>query len=644
MGKISGGLLAVLCGLGCSDATPRDEAPAGEVSSALVPARANTIIDQWASQNLPLLDPDGNPVCELITQIYASLYRSTAINSVASYKLRQIAAAGWFPGGTSVTDASLPCKLSLPVLVRIYADVNTRARLTDLARAALADLLWNFVKDRSRLVDADPVGDTPPNPWNLVRSENIDAALKSTYYIALNSLKDLKTDGAAMGEPYTTLGQHRLAWRAFWKEYFRQHAREGLNSEYASNGYSKYSLSAYYNVRDFSGSSALFDLAEPFLHLYWADVAHDFLPSTGMRGGAKARSDKDSLDVQQEDLRPWTYMYDWHDNVPTQLPDYPAVIPATSTYRIPAIITAMASDANKPPFAYASRRPGYLTEIPIVGDVYKVGFVSGSSLQRRFTYNSPDYVFGTLNVQPRNVPQGNAGGYQNSGQRWMGAMFASSADARIAMFGLGTGGEPDLYPKRGYAEIIGAAGDNAMVVAKDPSADVCIGVRIFVSDSVWGPSDPPVSNGWHFFRSGNGYAAFRIASGSWTLAVSGADHDDGRLLALTDEWSPVAFQFGRASAYTSFEDFKNVVAARSFTFAGQTLTYVSPKNQTYTISRGETYLGSSIPSYPLPRVDGSAGLSAAKTYDSTYMVGYHEQSTVRFNYGDYPELLLNFAY
>ena len=61
-------------------------------------------------------------------------------------------------------------------------------------------------------------------------------------------------------------------------------------------------------------SAALTERSRDFLELYWADVAQEFQPATGVRGGAETRVYKDAylqLGTRQS-TRPAAWLYGWH--------------------------------------------------------------------------------------------------------------------------------------------------------------------------------------------------------------------------------------------------------------------------------------------------------------------------------------------
>jgi hypothetical protein len=86
--------------------------------------------------------------------------------------------------------------------------------------------------------------------------------------------------------------EHAAAWKRHWRKYFQHRAVNGLGVEMGSPTYAKYSLQNYLNIADLSPN--LTALAGDFLQLWFADVAHAFLPSTGVRRGAHNRVYRDS--------------------------------------------------------------------------------------------------------------------------------------------------------------------------------------------------------------------------------------------------------------------------------------------------------------------------------------------------------------
>src|SRR5512137_1440049 len=230
----------------------------------------------------------------------------------------------------------------LHLIWRIYHDPAMNARLTPLARADIQDMMWRFIRTRSRTSDAQ--GDT----WVYHDSENHDAMQKSSFLLCAEALKDAPGYGPGMvltdGQ---TLAQHATAWSDYFQRYFIARAGEGINAEIASPTYAKYSVGVYYNLMDFAESPVLRTLAQRFITLYWADTASDWALS-GVRGGGEARCYKDDyLRLgNQYSFQSLLYGYGWHAASSTVR--IFGMIPATSSYRAPAIITACAADPARP--------------------------------------------------------------------------------------------------------------------------------------------------------------------------------------------------------------------------------------------------------------------------------------------------------
>ena len=240
----------------------------------------------------------------------------------------------------------------LHLIWRIYHDPAMNARLTSQARADIQEMMWRFIRTRSRAAYAQ--GDS----WIYHGSENHDAMQKGSYLLCAEALKDAPGYGPgrvlADGK---TLAEHASAWSGYFQRYFTGRAGEGINAEIASPTYAKYSVGVYYNLMDFAESPVLRTLAQRFVTLYWADTASDWTLS-GVRGGGEARCYKDNYVRlgSQYSFQSLLYGYGWHAASST-VRTY-ALIPAASSYRVPAIITACAADPARPNYLYTSRRFG----------------------------------------------------------------------------------------------------------------------------------------------------------------------------------------------------------------------------------------------------------------------------------------------
>jgi methionine-rich copper-binding protein CopC len=499
----------------------------------------------------------------------------------------------------------------LHLIWRIYHDPAMNARLTPQARADIEDMMWLFIRTRSTTSSAQ--GDT----WVYDGSENHDAMQKGSYLLCAEALKDAPGYGPgrvlADGQ---TLAQHSTAWSGYFQRYFTARAGEGINAEIASPIYAKYSVGVYYNVMDFAESPVLRTLAQRFITLYWADTASDWTRS-GVRGGGEARCYKENYVRlgNQYSFYSLLYGYGWHATS-TTVNTY-GLIPAASSYRVPALINACATDPARPNYLYTSRRFGRAGAVS--GYDNFIIFDSGNSSLRRDTWVTPDYTMGTLtfdmNRQYTQISDQN---------RAMGVMFASGLNNRVMVFGKGNAAD-----NKSYADLNGVTRTNCMVVQRDQNANNSgSGTLVFVPQSLWNARVE--TSGWLFLQTGSAYCAVRPAGGTYTAetAASGVD------LSLSNIWAPVIIQMGQKANYADFAAFQASVIANALTFVSNTLNYTSEAGDTFTF-----YANSKT----TPRVNGTTvNLNPTKTYDSPYLSMTHGTDLATVSYPGYDNLLLNF--
>jgi len=395
----------------------------------------------------------------------------------------------------------------LHLVWRIYCDPAMNGRLTPGAQADIEDLMWRFIRTRSKLVAAQGT------EWVYHGSENHDAMQKGGFLLCAEALKNVAGYGPnRMLADGNTIAAHAAAWSAYFQRYFPSRAREGINVEIASPTYAKYSVGAYYNIMDFASSPVLRDLAMQFVTLYWADTASDWTRS-GVRGGGEARCYKDNYlrRGNQYSFHALLWGYGWHGNAGV-VRTY-GLIPATSSYRVPEIIAACAADTNRPNYLSSSRRWGRAGVIDADDNNFVV-FDSGNSSIRRDTWVTPDYTMGamTLDMNKDYVQVFD----QN---RAMGVFFASGLNDRVMVFGKGAASDD-----KSYADLNGVCRTNCMVVQRDKNANNSgNGTLIFVSQGLW--TNRVETGGWLFLRSSNAYCAIKPAGGGYT-AVSAAQGYD----------------------------------------------------------------------------------------------------------------------
>ena len=100
-----------------------------------------------------------------------------------------------------------------------------------------------------------------------------------------------------------------------------------------------------------------FDRNHNFLTLFWAEVAAEFDPQTGERGGMATTRWAHYDGFRPFWARPLLYVYQWHDHDDSS-PSLGQVPFLTSGYQPPTIVTAIARDRIRGCYLTTSRRPG----------------------------------------------------------------------------------------------------------------------------------------------------------------------------------------------------------------------------------------------------------------------------------------------
>ncbi|MCP5045147.1 MAG: hypothetical protein GY944_29320 [bacterium] len=534
-------------------------------------------------------------------------------------------------------DAS-PCYFAMPLLLRIYFDPLAHPHLTEAGRGLLLDLMHRYIEQRSQVAVARS------SSWHIAMSENHDAIQKATFLLASRALMQAEAPYGedlvlADGFPVAT---HYAEWVAFWKRYFRERAREGIGCEIASPIYAKHSLASYQGVRDFAGEPALEARADAFLTLYWADVAQDFLPGVGVRGGAETRSYKNAYLTTgtRQSTRAWTYVYGWHDNVTGSIHPL-ALIAAASPYAPPALVRQQAIDRSMP-YLYTSRRCGRGTVKRIDDEPhYRMRFDAGrGSHLLRTSFVHSEYVIGALTFDPDEHYNALAG--QN---RTMGVNFASGPDDRIIVHGRGRDGEGTI----GYDEITGVVARDVLVVARDPKARRTAGLRIFVANGeLW---DNRVDYaGWFFTRTEGAYIGIRMAEAGYVVR----EDPRGVMLDQRDAWTPIVMQLGHAADYESFEDFQSSVASNAYrqtreaidvTKRGLTTDdYSLVKSRVHYRSEAGDRLTFFSHNTARPRINGlPVDLLPAQTYQSPFLAAPYRADEVTLHHPLFGHLVLDFS-
>ena len=498
------------------------------------------------------------------------------------------------------------------IMWRIYHDPEMHARLTPGVRSIIEDNMFFWLNKRSFISEAQGT------EWVYHGSENHDAMQKGSHLLCAQALKSAPEYGSnQVLADGSTIGEHAEAWTDYFLRYFNGRAKEGINVEVASAIYAKYTIGAYYNIMDFSDSPALQELTKRFVDLYWADTASDWVLS-GVRGGAEARCYKEAYLRQgtRYSFSDLFWGYGWHERESVTR-TYP-LIAATSSYRVPDIITSIATDTNRPNFLYTSRRWGRVGDSS--GDYNYVTFDNGDSSFLRETWATSDYAMGTLTFDM------NKDYVQVIDQnRAMGVKFASGIDDRVMVFGKGNSNN-----NKSYADLSGVTREDCMVVQRDQNVNSSgNGTLVFVPTNLW--SNRVETGGWLFLESGDAFCAVKPATEGYTAAEGLRGYD----LEMDNMWAPVIIQTGQASNYADFAAFQASVMGNALTYASGTMNYTSEAGDTFTFYAN---------SRTTPKVNGTTvNLNPDKTYDSPYLSMVHGEEVATVSYPGYEDLELDFS-
>ena len=605
--------------------------------SDLIALRKQQVLEAYLDSPSPSPNSN-NPYdrCWVRAAYSLAAFKSGSGTALAEQYIREIRSEFRFSDDATLGDP--PCYFAIPLIWRNYLDPESHARLSEANREDLLEIMWSFVYSRSKVADAQG------SVWVITMSENHDALQKSAYLLASRALMEA-------GYPYgpdtlladgEDLETHYLTWLDYWYEYFKERALEGISNEVASPTYEKYTLSAYYGVRDFAGDTALESRATDFLALYWADVAQDFLPGANVRGGAATRAYKNAYLTRgsRQSTRDWLYIYQWHDEFSGR-PHPMTLIAASSPYNPPDIVRYQATSRDRS-HIYTSRRYGMGTSTYIDGLLsYPIRFDGehGSRILR-ITHVTKDYALGAMSYSSSHSYNGLTG--QN---RSMGVQFASGPDDLIVIHGRGL----DDNGRIGFNEINGLVSEGVLVVARDPSVTRSGATRVFISNgALW--NNRVVRNGWFFTRAGDAYCAIRMPDAGYAVRSVG----EGKMLDQIDSWTPIVVQMGQARHYAGFQAFQDSVLQNELAVERENrpITKGTLSSDRYALIQSElsyrTEAGDALVVHSHGRTSSTINeipldLAPSKTYSSPYLSNVYGSDTIELSHPLFETLLLDYS-
>lgn len=469
-------------------------------------------------------------------------------------------------------------KWQLRTWVRLYYLFGERSfrfpgRLEAATQECIETLFWNYAGAKSTVERG-----RLEYVWMIQGSENHDMMDLSNAFLALQAVAELPAYRDRPLPDGHTPAEHVDAWTKYYIRYCEERVKHGLFIEIASPTYGKYLIPELANLFDFVRDATLRAKLEVLLHVTWADWALEQLG--GVRGGAKARCYQGNY-ARHGASDSWRMMgrillgeEDWaNPGVYTHPIMGFGFVLATSRYRLPALVAALARDApGRGQYAYVSRRPGRMTAPPALpplgGHPCWYFMDCRDSRLVRYTWCTPGHVMGCFLVDPAlkesttveagKPDQAEAHYAAISGQnRWQGIVFATDPDARIFPQCVG---RPDKHrPDVSVTEIqhVAVQHENVMLVQANRAEPRNTAMRVYFAP---GMRARLVENaGWLFLEEGDSFAAvIPLAAGNGTAAC-GTSWDSGVFLRVDDTYAPVVFVTGRRARHATFDAFQRYV-------------------------------------------------------------------------------------
>lgn len=519
-------------------------------------------------------------------------------------------------------------------LVATYELFNAKSthypgRLSPEAEAALLELMWSWGHYVSKLENTVL---KDGGAWYIEESENHDAQRDMPclgFSRILKNHPDFRNRTYADGH---TPAEHHDAWIAYLKEYLSQRARKGLFVEIASPGYVRHTLKGVYGIADFSEDLELRRLARQLLDLWWATWAEDQIE--GVRGGGKTRCYPQwSVGGVKDELWPMAWFYFGIEGSKEVDPHTPLFL--TSAYRPPAVVAEIACDLEgRGTYEIYQRRMGLAKKGWFVPPHYRLRTDFGGIL--RYSYVTPDYLMGSLMLEPRPL--------------WDWALISSQNRHQSVIFR----GHPNcrIYPE--LKSWTGSVAFNSMWSVQKRGA--MIFQKLYTStEGTWmrirfksrGLSNRLEEKGWVFVEAPYAYAAVRplMWSYRWESAGSGDTEEDSFQWMVPEyHMSPVVIQVARKVDYPDYASFREAVLALPVSTAKKGPQGRLPYDGSqYTSLEGDEFLFPHDQS-AMPRINGKKiELAPAETFDSPFIQEKWDSGVVTIGRGK-NKMTLDFRY
>lgn len=435
-------------------------------------------------------------------------------------------------------------------LVRIYEFFANDSkyfpgRLTADSEAKICELLYDWANTKTTINDAET---EVSRTWIIWGSENHCSQRDATAWGAAKILSRTAPYSTMSYDDGFTIAEHYEAWKAFYKEYFRERGRAGGVVE-ISSAYNPYTMMGWYNIYDFEEDQTLQKLAGLTLDLYWADWAQEQI--AGIRGGGKTRVYPNNATVGSDSIYSSIWFYLNIGSPKSKSPNQ--MMLATSGYRMPLLVMDLAFDTEgRGTYEFITRKLGRAL-IPRPEGIEEGLFVFDPDHGglAKYSYCNPDYIMGTLFMNKLLREEWTTVSHQN---RWVGVIFAGHPDARIYPDVKGI--NAPAYTTHNATWSVQSKG--TMITQKLSTSAYTDETTVFFSAPSTGLYRFEDS-GWVFADVQNCYAAVKPAYGGYYW-------DSDTRMMLREEYSPVLIEVGLKSDYENLTAFKTDVMDNLFTY------------------------------------------------------------------------------
>lgn len=293
---------------------------------------------------------------------------------------------------TAVLAGEMSSSLQHPLLVRLFylASQNSTwypGSWTTGTDRRFQEALFR-IADKMSLVDkidssAAKFSKTPLETWFWRTSENHIATKQTTHLLILQALRQMPDYRLKKLKNGLTVEQSYLAWQNHWNMWLDERIRHGLLVEVGSQTYSKYTLSAFLNLVDFSEDPRIRDKTRTLIDLILATGGVETLPN-GVRGGSKNRKHA-SMRAEEDGASLYYKMYMTGDIVSVGSSALSGAFLTTSYFPSATVLQLWGRPAQTKAYELILRAPG-------VADGRQI--LPQESVFH-YTYMTPSYVLGS---------------------------------------------------------------------------------------------------------------------------------------------------------------------------------------------------------------------------------------------------------